>query len=908
MSSDIVGKSITLVELDLDAYRITQFEAAKVGQPVAYWTLRTGSDTTFVGYANAALPSGRGGRLAKTVGDATTVWGWQRPPDLANVSTIALLRSIAGTIDMRVVARHGAGTTFYALRLDGTDADIIKGESVLESTPFAVISGENVWVRFDALDIAGPGVLLRAKMWRGALGDEPSTFMVSFEDSSSPITAAGAVGLGTFTNGADYACGMFRVRAVLGEVETHRHAAPTNYLPREFDAVPDITSVSLNPGAISLGGDLGKRSSLTIGFREHPHADLGELFGNGHHWARMRARGLLRRGQPVRVRRGLLGQDLGAFETRHYVLESFDGPTPDGAFSILAQDVLKLADNDRAQAPRLNNGFLTAAIDADDVAATLGPTGIGNLEYAASGFVAIGGEEICGFTRVGDALTLTSRGQFGTPAAAHDAEDRVQTCLVFTAQTPAAIVNALLTQYADVDPSYIPLAAWETECATFLQRLYTRVIAEPVGVSRLVGELCEQAGLVIWPDDIANLIRLQVLRGVPTTAYLYGQDNTLAGSIRTQEQPSTRLSQVWTYYGVRNPLEPLDAPDNYRSSLATVDLENETLNGSAAIKKIFGTWIPAFARSNAQRVNDLQLGRFSTPPRKVSFSVMRYSGVMEPERGGGYRLQYHGSQDELGNVVAIPVQVTRAVPSADSIAVEAEEMLFKQFDPADLQDRVIPIDSNVNNINLRSLHDSIYPPITADDISNGVTVTFVVGASVIVGSINTAMPSCHVGDWPVGFTPLLQLNGRIQGKGGDGATFDFPLPNGQSGGVALYTRHDLDIEYGPSAELWGGGGGGGVTATFDDAWGGGGGAGQIPGSGGAGEGDLIPGPPGTTEAGGDTVAPSGQSDGGGPGLPGQSGTTPIGTSTGGAAGAAIDGVSFVTVVSGAGDVRGPTIN
>jgi hypothetical protein len=75
--------------------------------------------------------------------------------------------------------------------------------------------------------------------------------------------------------------------------------------------------------------------------------------------------------------------------------------------------------------------------------------------------------------------------------------------------------------------------------------------------------------------------------------YLYGQDNTLAGSIRVAEQPSTRPSQVWTYYGVRNPLKPLDKPDNYRSALATVDLENETLNGSSAINKIFGTGFPA---------------------------------------------------------------------------------------------------------------------------------------------------------------------------------------------------------------------------------------------------------------------------------------------------------------------------
>lgn len=750
--------------------------------------------------------------------------------------------------------------------------------------------------------------MLRGKAWRGALSDEPSKFTISAEDTSSPIATAGKTGLYADVNGLDALCGVFRARAVLGDIEeTHRHAVATNYLPRKFDATPDVTSVSLNPGAISLGGDLGKRTSLTVGFHEHPHAELGELFGNGHHWARMRARQLLRRGQPVRVRRGLLGQDLSAFETRHYVLESFDGPTPDGAFSILAQDVLKLADNDRAQAPRLNNGFLTAPITNVAAAATLGPTGIGNLEYPAAGFVAIGGEEICGFTRVGDALTLTSRGQFGTPAVAHDAEDRVQTCLIFTAQTPAAIVNALLTQYADVDPSYIPLAAWEAECATFLQRLYTRVIAEPVGVAKLIGELSEQAGLVIWPDDIANLVRLQVLRGIPTTAYLFDQANTLASSIRVSEQPSTRLSQVWTYYGVRNPLEPLDKPDNYRSSLATVDLENETLNGSAAIKKIFGTWMPAFARTNAQRVNDLHLGRFSTPPRKVSFAVMRYSGVPEPERGGGYRLQYHGSQDELGNVVPIPVQVTRVVPSADSVQVEAEEMLFKQFDPADLANRVIIIETNELNFNLRTAHDSIYPAVTGADVLAGVNLAVIVNTGVIVGSANAVTPAFVVGDWPVGFQITLELNGRIQGKGGNGASIVGGFQNGEDGGDALYTRFPIDVEHGPNSEIWSGGGGGAADFSVfsGQSFGGGGGAGTVPGSGGiAANGN---GQPGTAESGGQggsTLA----GDGGGPGQNGQNhgGGAPF--SVGGVTGTAIDGVSFLTVTSGSADVRGPTIN
>jgi hypothetical protein len=325
----------------------------------------------------------------------------------------------------------------------------------------------------------------------------------------------------------------------------------------------------------------------------------------------------------------MLGDDFGSMERRHYVLESFNGPNRDGSFVIVAQDILKFADNDRAQAPRISNGSLLAPINNVTTSATLAPSGIGNAEYPASGIVAIGGEEICTFTRAGDALTLT-RGQFGTVAAEHEAEDRVQLCLNFVAQKPSAIANVLLTQYADIDASYIPLSEWEDECDAHLQRLYTRPIAEPTGVNKLLSELIEQAGLAMWPDEVAQKIRLQVLRSIPTTAFRFDEANTLVSSIQSQEQPSKRITQCWTYYGVRNPLDSLDEPKTYRSTFATVATEKESLNGQAVIRKIFATWIPAFGEATAQRVNDIQLGRFATPPRLITFSTMRGSGVPDP--------------------------------------------------------------------------------------------------------------------------------------------------------------------------------------------------------------------------------------------------------------------------------------
>lgn len=915
------GKQLTYVELEVDRYDVTVFEGVQETATPGRWTLRTGSNTTLVGVVELDAPSGRVVLLSKTSSDETVVWGWDVVEDVDDVSILALLLTPAAVsgIEQRVVARHTTGANFYALSLDGTNAHILKGESSLANVGFAFTVDTPVWVRFDVITIAGPEVLIRAKMWFGNLTDEPDLFMLSVQDNSSPIVANGAVGLGARIVGKNTICALFRARSLFGATtSTLRYTMPASYLPKEPFAIPNVRTVSVNPTLLSLGNDLGKRATIQIQFDDHRHADLGELFNSGTYWSKFRGRDIFRRGRQLRLIRQLLDDDE-TVETRHYVSESISGPNRDGSFTLVGHDLFKFADNDRSQAPVISNGFLQSAITSGDVAATLSPVGIGNLEYPASGHVAIGGEEICAFTRAGDVLTLT-RAQFGTIAVAHSGEDRVQLCLNFTAQSPADIIHSLLTAYAGVDASSIPLATWQNECNTFLDRLYTRLIAEPTGIRQLISELIQQAGLVLWHDDITNLLQLQVLRGIPTNAWTYFDYHLLKDSVQIQEQPSTRLTQVWTYYGVRNPLESLTEPNNYRSTLQSIDTEGETNHGQSVIKKVFGTWIPAFGRTTADRTNLLLLGRFSKPPRRIEFAVQRYSGVLVPQLGSGYQFAWFTNQDEIGNEITTPIQVVQVNPMPDRYQVVAEEMFFNQFDPADLANRVIFVDSNVSQLNLRSLHDSIYPPITDDDIIAGVTLTVVVGAGVIINTGSTSAPALDVGSWPVGFTPILEFNGRAQGRGGDAGPAGVGTPMddnhyatpGFPGGLAIFTRHNIDIEWGVGAEVFGGGGGGvSVTRQEDESVrvGGGGGAGNLVGLGRVGF--QGTGANGTTEAGGEGAAVSvfEGGDGGDPGQPGTQATLlSFGFGTAGVAGAAIDGISFVNVVSGSADIRGPTIN
>jgi hypothetical protein len=193
---------------------------------------------------------------------------------------------------------------------------------------------------------------------------------------------------------------------------TLRFAMPADFLPTEIDCIPCIAAVpEHSPGRVSLGEDLGERASLKVMLRDQPHSDAGSGFdkyfatraynpyAQGTLFGKFRARQPFLRGRALRWYQGFVGDALADMEIRYFVVDSFDGPSQDGIYTIVAKDVLKLLDGDRAQAPALSSGFLSADITDVDTSLTLLPAniGVGIAEYPASGYVCIGGNEICSF-------------------------------------------------------------------------------------------------------------------------------------------------------------------------------------------------------------------------------------------------------------------------------------------------------------------------------------------------------------------------------------------------------------------------------------------------------------------------------------------------------------------------------
>lgn len=535
---------------------------------------------------------------------------------------------------------------------------------------------------------------------------------------------------------------------------TLRFAEATSWLPSDIEIeAASIESVSYSPAVISLGEDMGQRASLTVTFKDHRHSDTGpggdnyladrdyNPFETGTYWGKFRTRNPFQRGRSIRWIQGLLGEDIADMETRHFVIESFDFDALAGKFTITAKDTLKLADGDRAQAPLLSPGFLSANINNVVTAATLSPAGIGNTDYPASGYLNIGGKEIVSFTRVADALTIT-RAQFNSEAVAHNSGDRLQLCLHYNAEDPANVIADLFENYAAIDAAYIPVVDWLAETEAFYRRVVTALIAEPTPVKTLVSELIQQCGLAIWWDDVGEEIRLQVLRAISTTAETFNDSNVAEGTLQAREQPGKRISQVWCYFGILNPLKGVSDPDNFRSTAIRVDLDAEEDYGQPAIKKIFSRWIPFGGLTIADRVTAIQLGRFRTAPRHFAFELYR-RGAETPVLGEGCRLFGLPMQDSTGALADVPIQITRLNPDVGVYQVEAEEQLFVDLDNEDPNVHPIIIDSNTFDVDLRDLHDTLF-----GTLDNGVTVNVTVNAGVIVGSTSTSTPALDIGTWP----------------------------------------------------------------------------------------------------------------------------------------------------------------
>lgn len=771
-----------------------------------------------------------------------------------------------------------------------------------------------------------------------------------------------------------------------GFPKTLRFGVNADYLPIGRDILPFLKDVTTSPMRLNPGDDLGKRGSARIKFSDHPYHDIGldkyqserisgaaQSDGEGYDpakrgtfWGKFRARNAETfLGRQVQIRRGDVQTQIENLLTQHYIIESIQGPDDQGTFEITAKDLLKLADSDRAQAPRASKGVLSDDLLTYQTEFDLSPSGIGDEEYSASGYLAIG-QEVVAFTRSGDTVSISLRGALNTEVSDHDEGDTVQQVLSYENDRIDDILFDLLTTYGNIPPQYINQTQWAAEASAHMPLVYTANITEPTGVRKLLNELTRQVGFNIWWDDVNLSIPLLALKSPPLNVPTITESEwIIGGTMRVREQPEKRISDVWINYGLIDPTQREDDANNYRNTLVRVSNQSRTFNGGQpAITYVYSRWINQFNRSAAEDIATKLLQRFSTPPRQASFDVPidRFGDIAI---GNVFRISHRLIQSPDGGYSTRFWQIVSKDRKEGRVSIIAEEFGLTAVEEGGGSDGVrnIFIDNDVVGLatpgsppqTLRDVHDSIFqPPI------GGETIVVNIADGVLVGGASPGSPAFSVGDWPDGVDITIVNNGSILGYAGRGGTggavFDTGENlDGEDGGLALYTRYPITIDNdaGIIAGGGGGGGGGGGTTTVTlpspliargSGGGGGGGAGYAGQTGGDGGNADIDSPgsgapeqasfgeagssgtdtaPGDGGDGGTETRPSGATatggdggDGGGLGQPGQDGTAASGGAndlftsapgSGGAAGEAIDGDSYVSFTY-EGVIHGSRIN
>lgn len=476
---------------------------------------------------------------------------------------------------------------------------------------------------------------------------------------------------------------------------TDRLCQSRSNLPIGINMIPSVIgNVARAPVTITIGKGLGNRAAVKINLKDHtwsdhdtdPYVDTRAYTPEetGTYWGKWLARNPYWEGRSLRILTGYIGSPFSwsDFQTEHYDISDIAGPT-NGQVTITAKDVLTRTYGRKAQYPAASTGELAADITAGASSATLSPAGIGNEEYPSSGTIAIGKEAIT-FTRSGDTLTLTARGQWGTEAKAHSEGDTVQVCAVWEEVIVTDVLKELLVTGAGVPSAYIPDGTgenWDVEEGRWLQSaLVNGILLKPEKIDKVINELLEQFMIDMWWSSVDQEVKIKVLApeflGAAVDT-LNDNEHLLADSIKIQKDSKKRLSEVRVYFNKIDYSEK-DDPEEFSSLYVKTNIESagSTQYGSDAIKTINARWIrdKGLAGALANRL----LARYVDTPIEAEFQI-DIKDEESAEIGERVELSTKHIQGVSGAPEPVKVQVTKVLEPqiGSTLKIQALESVFR---------------------------------------------------------------------------------------------------------------------------------------------------------------------------------------------------------------------------------------
>lgn len=414
-------------------------------------------------------------------------------------------------------------------------------------------------------------------------------------------------------------------------------------LPAGFQAFPVLRGVRQSSTTANIGGAdprygaLGKQATLDFELEDFTHHERGidkyaservtgaaQFSGVGYlpedrsmFLAKLKARWPNYAGGAVRLCRAyIVNGAITDQSTYNHLLKEMAGPT-DGVLKVSAYSIFDLMNGKTALCPKPSRGVLTA--DMTNVATTFNvtPVGIGNAEYAASGFLTIG-SEVMAFTRSADAFTVT-RAQKNTVAAAHTAGDTVQQAWTCTNARLDVVAEELITDFTTTPASWITFADWQAEVTRWGSSiLLTTTVTSPTPVGTLVGELAD-LGCNIIPDERAGKIRLRMNRPVDgDTVYTVTDAN--ADEITQEDREEDRVTQVYFVHKRFDPTKGIGSGDdvsNYLRRALTINPDAVAIYGDVRTRTVRTRWLDQGDDTTVAIVSWQLLRRFQQSPMRV---------------------------------------------------------------------------------------------------------------------------------------------------------------------------------------------------------------------------------------------------------------------------------------------------
>lgn len=653
-----------------------------------------------------------------------------------------------------------------------------------------------------------------------------------------------------------------------GEVRTYRYS---NQYIANLDCFPNLRSAKSNPPKANPGIDIGFRATADAQIEDFETSDAFELQGvyasrrvTGSHFAKLFARNFIKN-RPARIRRGYLVDSVYAennFQTEHYIIDEYQGPSLDGKINFKMVDVLALTNGINAKAPETSNATLNAILPASGTSIAVNlESGLSAADIegkfganGAEGLLAIGEEymayTVTSATGIAPVVMTVTRARFGTTVREHAVNATVQKCIAYQDQNIIEIIEDLIRNYTDIDPSYIPSAEWAAIGAGELNLFtLTNIIAKETEVKKMLNELIQIAGLTIYVDVVERKIVITATPNFDNPVIVLDSVEHIEVSTLKIENDFQRLVTRQLVQWAPRDYSKTDA-SNYDKSFRVAAIREELpdrLGTKSEGKEVISRWIPNTTNGNqiATGIAQRNVSRFSQIPTRVSLELdSKYVGDLENGRrlwvGSVFQIITPAKvfcngafQSEILTCQCTSVSAGR---KADKWKVEG--ISYKANVPPNA-DYFIPAGQYIDFV-------------LADEYSftEAREYIVVISSGAVFGSSTTSIKSFRQGTFPVGATLRMINQGQIIGAGGQGGNGGDAESTGgtcvgNSGGdglrggdaLELTTNTVIDNSFGL---IGGGGGGGGGASGFcsgnfaSGGNGGGGGQGFTPGLGGFG--------------------------------------------------------------------------